>query len=432
MPTSRRSGSRVLLCCAVALLFWAESSTQSARAGDVDNNNNFSASWYRMVNRNAATDSADIVAYNPAGVTLLQDGLYINLSNQFVTREYSHTLPTADGDVTFKSTNPTLVFPNAYAVFKRDNWAVFGAFTVPGGGGELQYDDGVYSTYALKGVLGGENPASTGYAAYYAGTLGGAYKPLEWLSFSLGVRLIAGRGWSISEAKGDTVFKNEAGETIGKGEKLLDMERSALGVSGIVGIDFIPIPELVIGLRYEHQTALEWTVDKMFDPTTKGAAEYGNEGDKYRRDLPGIIGLGVSYEVLAGLRTEANFGMYLNPLADWEGDEDDHDLGWEAGLGLEYGFENLVDWMNVLGVSSGFLYADNGAGPDTYWVLKPALNHVIWGAGVFAEFIDRVRIDFGLTKIFYFEDELKPEGADPIGLDKDALSFALQAEVRFL
>ncbi len=432
MPTSGRLGLRVLMCFAVTVLVWAESSTQGARAGDVDNNNNFSASWYRTVNRNAATDSADVVAYNPGGVTLLQDGLYINLSNQFVTRDYAHTLPTPEGDVRFKAINPTYLFPSAYAVFKRDNWAVFGAFTVPGGGGELQYDDGVYTTYGSKGVLGGVNPASTGFAAYYAGTLGGAYRPLEWLSFSLAARLIVGRGWAISEAKGDTIFKNDAGETIGEGDKLLDMERSAFGVSGIVGIDFIPIPELVIGLRYEHQTALEWTVDKLFDPTGKGALEYAEEGEKYRRDLPGIIGLGVSYDVWAGLRTEASFSMYLNPLANWDGDEDDHDLGWETGLAVEYSFDDLTKWMNVLGLSSGFLYASNGAGPDSYWVLKPALDHVIWGGGVFAEFWDRLRVDLGVTKVFYFEDELTREGQEPIELDKDALSFAIQAEVRFL
>ena len=56
----------------------------------LDNLSNMSAEWIRSSARNAATDAADIVVYNPAGLTSLQNGFHINVSNQFINRNPSH------------------------------------------------------------------------------------------------------------------------------------------------------------------------------------------------------------------------------------------------------------------------------------------------------------------------------------------------------
>ena len=44
-------------------------------AGGIDNKTNWSVEYLRILNRNAATDSADAVAYNPAGVMKMDEGL---------------------------------------------------------------------------------------------------------------------------------------------------------------------------------------------------------------------------------------------------------------------------------------------------------------------------------------------------------------------
>lgn len=417
-----------------------------ALAGDVDNNNNLSASWYRTLNRNASTDSADIVAYNPGGVPLLKDGLYLNLSNQFVFREWSHTMPAsavgADTGVTFAAENPTLLFPALYLVFKRDNWGIYGAFTVPGGGGELEYDDGVFSSYKLTSIMksaGVENSKALGSSAYYGVTLGGAWRPLHWLSVALGARMLVAKGSAITYMRGGnatlSLLQNEKGEPAADGEVIMENQRSALGVSGHLGLDFIPTEALVIGLRYEHQTALNWTNDKMFDGTASKSGEkrYGKEGDEYRRDLPGVVGLGVSYQFVPAVRAEASYSMYLNPLANWNGLEDDHEVGWETGLGIEYRFLNVASWMPTLGLSTGFLYANTGADSKSYDPLKPALDHVTWGGGIFAEITERLQFDLAFTKPFYIADSLDVvEGADSykLGLDKRTFSFIFQMQAR--
>ena len=57
-------------------------------AGAVDNKTNWSAEYIRTLNRNAATDYADIAAYNPAGTVKLDEGFIINGSGQFLAKDY--------------------------------------------------------------------------------------------------------------------------------------------------------------------------------------------------------------------------------------------------------------------------------------------------------------------------------------------------------
>jgi len=66
----------VPLCVAGLLV----SSTSFLFAGGIENKHNWSAEYARTLNRNAATDSADAVVYNPAGVMSMEDGFYVNLT----------------------------------------------------------------------------------------------------------------------------------------------------------------------------------------------------------------------------------------------------------------------------------------------------------------------------------------------------------------
>src|SRR6187551_2354065 len=64
----------------------------------IDNLANMSSEWIRSSARNAATDAADIVVYNPAGLTNLEDGLHINFSNQFLFRKPGHKYDVGMGE----------------------------------------------------------------------------------------------------------------------------------------------------------------------------------------------------------------------------------------------------------------------------------------------------------------------------------------------
>ena len=81
------------------------SSTSYLFAGNAVNKNNWSAEFFRSLNRNASTDYADIVVYNPAGVVKMKDGLYINTSIQYFDKDYKNSFLNRD----FKQEEPSFV-----------------------------------------------------------------------------------------------------------------------------------------------------------------------------------------------------------------------------------------------------------------------------------------------------------------------------------
>jgi len=62
-------------------------------AGGIENKHNWSAEWVRTLNRNAATDSADAVSYNPAGVMKMDNGFYLNAAGQYAIKMPSKIIP---------------------------------------------------------------------------------------------------------------------------------------------------------------------------------------------------------------------------------------------------------------------------------------------------------------------------------------------------
>ncbi|MGI6397062.1 MAG: hypothetical protein ACOX3E_07640 [Desulfomonilia bacterium] len=118
-----------------------------ARA-QIDNLTNMSAEWVRLANRNAATDAADIVVYNPAGLASLSDGFHLNVSNQTLFRKPQHEFvdPITSGPVSFEQDDPDWFMPNVYAAYTKDRWSVFTGIYIPGNGASLDYPDGSITT----------------------------------------------------------------------------------------------------------------------------------------------------------------------------------------------------------------------------------------------------------------------------------------------
>ena len=171
--------------------------------------------------------------------------------------------------------------------------------------------------------------------------------------------------------------------------KIIDHMEEARGFTGVLGLDFLPIPELTLALRFEGPTPLDWEVQRsnlnldqvILDPTFRAgytAALRGSlraPGEEFRRDLPANLGLGAGYLFIPALRADLSFNYYFNTWADWEGKDQDHDDGWEVSLGLDYA------WDNGLKTSVGGLYTVTGADPQSYSVENPALDSYTLGLG---------------------------------------------------
>lgn len=177
-------------------------------AGGLVTNTNQSAQFVRMLSRNASTQ-IDAVYYNPAGLTMLQDGWHFSLNNQSIFQEKSvnSKFPWLNngeyiGDV------KAPVFPSVYAVYKVSDLAFSVGFGPVGGGGSAIFERGLPSfeiplTKLVPGLSGlkqlpaPHNYNVSGYNAdlyfdgksvYYGIQAGATYKINDIISGYAGVR----------------------------------------------------------------------------------------------------------------------------------------------------------------------------------------------------------------------------------------------------
>jgi len=175
---------------------------QLAFAGGIVTNTNQSVAWVRMMARDASVD-VDAVFFNPAGLTHLEDGFYVQVNSQTVdqTRTITSTFPGLNNN-TYEGTTFVPFMPTAYLVYKKGNLAVSGGLTVIGGGGSADFDKGLpMFEYALIAPMATElKPLGvTKYSAdisfkgtsVYLGFQGEiSYKVNDLLSVAVGARYV--------------------------------------------------------------------------------------------------------------------------------------------------------------------------------------------------------------------------------------------------
>jgi long-chain fatty acid transport protein len=375
-------------------------------ASGVDNKTNWSTGYIRTMNRNAVADNPDAVVYNPAGVIKLGQGIHVGVHNQFLFLNYSHESAAE----TYAAKNSNLLLPSLFVVYNKEKWGVFGAFNIPAGGGRLEYDDGIADINEVVG-LAAFNPSANLMGVYYAGTLGGVYAINDMFSVAVSGRYV----YAVQKAEIKTATAITAGPLTGITE-LLDTEANDSGLGATIGLNVaLPFFDMNIGVRYETRVILEWEYDKVEGPLATLPPPNGlglAKGDKFDRDLPAILGLGVSLKPIPMLRTEASFVYYFNKAADWDGAEDDHNNGFEFGAAAEYSF------IPGLKGSAGFLIADPGADEDTYITLNPALRSFSIGFGVLVDMIPKVQLELGVLKPLYIKDDDTSDFGLPVEVDK--------------
>jgi len=321
-------------------------------AGGIDNKTNSSAEYIRTLSRNAATDSADAMVYNPAGVMEMQNGTYINFPIQYIFKTYSNTVA---GNV-YATENPSIV-PSLLLLHKRDQLAGYFAATVVGGGGKVGYKHGSATTIGYGTLLTSNPLLNPPYDIYknqhveaesvYKGYLfGGAYKLNDMVSIlgiklrasiSLGIRYVDAAQSAKASLTLDSSFVPAAPDMLVN----LDYEKEADGLGGIIGLNLDLEGPLNIGIRYETGTNLNFktTVNKDTVPGGSGLST----GDEGRRDLPGILGIGAAYTASPNLRLDASLTYYLNTRADWELAEAPELDAHSIGYGILYKIKPNVD-----------------------------------------------------------------------------------------
>ncbi|MCK4641163.1 MAG: outer membrane protein transport protein [Candidatus Marinimicrobia bacterium] len=183
-----------------------------AMAGGIVTNTNQSAAYMRTLNRNASTD-VDAVYFNPAGLTRLEDGLHLSLSNQsiFQTKTVTNNYQFLNTDE-FVGDVKALLFPNFYLAYKTGKLAFSAGFEPIGGGGSANFEKGLPSFelpvsdlvpgLADHGVTAYDiDVAFEGSSIYYGFQAGISYKVNDMVSIGLGGRYVSAKNSYIGHLK---------------------------------------------------------------------------------------------------------------------------------------------------------------------------------------------------------------------------------------
>jgi long-chain fatty acid transport protein len=387
-----------------------------AAAGGIINKMNQSADYLRSMTRNAATDYADIAVYNPAGIMQMEDGLYGKLDVMYIAKDYSNDVP-GFGDLS--QDEPSIV-PALFSVYKKKKWAGFFAFTIPAGGGELNYENGNARTVALaSGVaananaqLAGNNvPALFFYdqidpgkievkqSSVYGFTLGASYAINEVWSLSVGTRYSSG----VREFDGEAAI-SATNPLPGPGGVILNaplapslnLEEDADGWAGILGVNFAPDDKLNAALTFISNTKMDYEMEVKRDTLGIAPALGFAQGSKRRIDIPGLLGFGVSYRFLPELKVDLNFTYYLEEDAEIDTYTDEGN-SWDLAVSGEYTFN--PQWKASLGYMMTKIEIDDEEQinePE-----EPKLDANAVGAGVVWTATPKMDVTLGALYVLY-------------------------------
>jgi long-chain fatty acid transport protein len=416
---------KVLTCVGGLVLSCVIAST--AFAGAVDNKTNWSAEYIRTLARNAATDYADIAAYNPAGTVKLEEGFIINGSIQFLTKDYENII----NGTSFESDEPSYV-PGVFGVFNNGKWSLFAAFSNYGGGGKVDFSQGNLTTNLIAAGIMQQSQGfydtivsqSLNAESYYLGySLGGAFSFNEVFSISLAARYID----AFRTVNGSVVLNSSGSPAIPGVNPLTaiaEYDQDASGWGGIIGLNIAPNDALNIGIRYEIETDLDFKAT-VYEGEDILALRGIVDGEKTTRNLPALLGLGFSYNFTDKLRAEADLTYYFNENADWNGAEENVENGYDLGIALEYMFND-----KLLG-SIGYLYTKLGMDPENMLPENPELDANTIGGGIAYAFTEKFHGNLSLGHTFYKEESF----TSPIGnveYKKSITFLALGLEYRFM
>jgi len=180
--------------------------TGSLLAGGLVTNNNQSAMFTRLQNRNASTD-IDAVYFNPAGLTKLGNGFFASINNQTITQTQKviSSFPFLNGaPKEYVGDVKAPIFPGVYLVYNTGNLSFSAGFNPIGGGGGAEYKTGLplfeMPLSVIPPSLTVEGIPTTQYSAdiyfkgssTYMGYQGNvAYKINDKISVAVGMRFVS-------------------------------------------------------------------------------------------------------------------------------------------------------------------------------------------------------------------------------------------------
>jgi len=432
-------------------------------AGGLKTNTNQSAAWVRTMSRNA-TLGIDAVYFNPAGLSQLNNGLHLSLSNQsiFQTRKVTSDYMYLNGTpVDYDAELTAPIFPSIYAAYKMDKWTFSAGFNIIGGGGSADFQTGLpsfevpvsdlvpmlynslqpldqsiedatawdpgYRNVTAYDMNAGFNGSST----YMGIQVGATYAINDMISVAIGGRYVMANnayegsltGVLIDAPYGDWQTPGDYLRRIASNPQLpadviasleatatgldaltadaeLDAIQTGSGFTPIISVNFHLSDKINIAAKYEHHTKIELTNDTEVDDVNMFP-----DGEKTRADMPGLFALGAEVSPLKNLTATASFNYYLDKSAyygytDGNGELIDNETIIDEN-GYTWAFSLEYKILSILGVSAGYTSGNNGVNDNYQSGLTYGLKSASWGAGVFVELGEMITLNAGYSATSY-------------------------------
>ena len=434
----------------------------SAFAGGPMTNSNQSAHFLRSVARGTSL-STDAVYTNPAGVVFMEDGFHLGLNDQMAAQTRTITSTYAPFAMGVQNAgNPTKEFkgevfspviPSVHFAWKHNRLAIMAGMGVNGGGGSLEFANGLGSFERQYSVLpvGMQQlniPASAydmdmylmGKSMTLAFNAGAAFRLTDWLSVAAQVRfsstsnsyeghmkdinvLVGGQMQSASAlfSNAYATMKGQYEQLVAAGlgdsadaQKLLVGMRAA-GIYAVQTADHIldvkqkgtsisPVVALAFhkgawdaSLKYEFKMATELEIESAEvsakDPVINGIFA---DGSKVKSETPALLAAAVSRH-FGPVKVTAQWHHYFDKDAEnsfspvIEGNTNEYMMGVEW---------NITDkWL----VSAGAQRTQLNMNENAYSDMNFSISSWSIAAGLKYQVCDLVGINLGIMPTIYDE-----------------------------
>lgn len=426
-------------------------------AGGLVHNTNQSATWSRMLSRGASVE-IDAVYYNPAGLTKLNDGFHISISNQSIFQEQTiiSSFPYLnDGNYTGDISAP--LFPSIYIAYKTGKWAFSFGFLPLGGGGGATFDRGVpmmevpiaslVPAFADMGVTGySVNMQFEGTSVYWGIQAGISYAITDNISVFAGARYIMAKNTYQGYIK-DITLETGSGN-IRADEFMIGVSNQAEGAAVIAkgaAEGMQPIMDLGYGTLTWDEALLYGVLDEQQVMQLQGGlVQFGIPAEQVATmDMQTAQGAYFATEVALNTQVaELRGGASL--MGDQEGDITQTGSGITPiiganfsfmednfNIGVKYEFKTKMDLTNETPAGKGFTVGMNPDGTPIEMFPNGEVTNAdipaMLSVGLDFKIADPVKVS--LTWHSYFDKQTGwAEDANPSEIDANFWEMALGIE----
>ena len=437
-----------------------------AVAGGLLTNTNQSAAFLRSIARGTSLDS-DAVYNNPAGVVFMSNGFHIGINDQMAkqTRTITSTFaPFAMGagnnamTKDFKGEVFSPLIPSVHFAWKHNRWAVMAGVGVNGGGGSLEFNDGLGSFERQFSVLpgaisqlGGAMGLSAdkynmdmylmGKSMTLAFNVGAAFRITDWLSVAAQLRVgvtsnsyeghmkniqvnptLAAMGLS-GQMMGAAQFFTAAGQMLGQinpalageaakyaaltSDHILDVKQKGTSISPILAVA-LHKGKWDASIKYEFKMGTELEIESAEvsakDPVINGIFA---DGSKVKSETPALLAAAVSRH-FGPVKVTAEWHHFFDKDAEnsftpcVEGNTNEYMLG--------------VEWSitDRLLVSAGTQRTALQLNENAYSDMNFSISSWSVGVGLAYKICDAVRINAGYMPTIYDKDVVATGAASGI------------------